>query len=284
MKQVAAVTMVYNEPEYLPIWCSYYGAEFGPEHCYIIDHGSDDGSTSGLSDFNVIRIPRSPKDNDRRTRFVSQFCSSLLEWYDLFVHTDVDEILVPVKARTLLSYLLSSEVTTMSAYGLDIHHDPSTEPEICLHKPISWQRRWVRFSSSMCKVVASSSPITWSAGFHSANAPLRFAELYLFHLRYFDLNLGLRRLSRTRAMPWARADAGSHQRVEDAGFERLMMQVAGLPKLTDVSLSPDETPLSRYISKVRSSEVDYTSNAYNLDLHIFGDHLWELPSKLIGFF
>ncbi len=284
MKRVAAVTMVYNEPEYLPLWCAHYGAEFGPEHCYIIDHGSDDGSTSGLAGFNVMRIPRTPKDNDKRARFVSRFCSALLEWYDLFVHTDVDEILVPVSSATLLDCLSSGDARAMSAYGLDVHHDPDDEPDLALHKPVTWQRSWVRFSSSMCKVVASGAPIEWSAGFHSANAPLHFADLYLFHLRYFDLKIGLRRLSRTRAMPWARADAGSHQRVEDASFEELVRKVARLPRIRETSLHPGDAPLAEYVSRVRASEVDHASSTYNMDLHIFGDHLWQFPSRLIGSF
>ena len=284
MKRVAVVTMVYNEPEYLPIWCSYYGAEFGPEHCYIIDHGSDDGSTDGLTGFNVIRIPRTPKDNDKRARFMSQFCGSLLEWYDLYVHVDIDEILVPVNTDSLLGYLHSTDMTAVSAYGLDVHHDPGDEPDILLHKPISWQRRWVRFSSSMCKVVASNSPIRWSAGFHSANSSLKFAEIYLFHLRYFDLKLGLRRLSRTRAMQWARADAGGHQRIDNTSFEDLIRNVAILPRMSMTSLYPDDAPLAEYIAQVRSSETDYRDSTYNIDLHIFGDCLWEIPSRLIGRF
>ena len=69
MANIAAVTMVYNEPEYLPIWCRHYAKAVGPENCFIIDHGSDDGSTSSLPNFNVIRkSPRSPKDNEKRTR------------------------------------------------------------------------------------------------------------------------------------------------------------------------------------------------------------------------
>ena len=230
------------------------------------------------------RIPRTPKDNDKRARFISQFCSSLLEWYDLYVHVDVDELLVPVDAGSLLDCLSATGMTAVSAYGLDVHHDPGDEPDILLHKPVSWQRRWVRFSSSMCKVVASDLPIRWSAGFHSANSPLNFADIYLFHLRYFDLKLGLRRLSRTRTMQWARPDAGGHQRVDDISFEDLMKKVARLPRTTATSLHPTDAPLAEYISQVRASETDCTTSTYNIDLHIFGDHLWEIPARLIGRF
>ena len=65
--KVAAVTMVFNEKGKLPIWTRYYGAQLSPGQCYIIDHGSTDGSTDNLGGFNQIRLPRSPQDNEKRT-------------------------------------------------------------------------------------------------------------------------------------------------------------------------------------------------------------------------
>jgi hypothetical protein len=40
MRTVAIVTMVYNEPELLPIWLKYYKGHFGDQACYIVDDGS----------------------------------------------------------------------------------------------------------------------------------------------------------------------------------------------------------------------------------------------------
>ena len=73
--KLAAVTMAYNEPDYTDIWCRHYARQVGLENCYVIDHGSDDGTTEQLGAVNVIRIPRSPKDNEVRARLVSDFCS-----------------------------------------------------------------------------------------------------------------------------------------------------------------------------------------------------------------
>jgi hypothetical protein len=283
-KRIAAVTMVYNEPEYLPIWCSYYGKAFGPERCYIIDHGTDDDSLVGYEQFNIIRIPRSPKDNTKRTRFVSSFCSALLEWYDVFLYTDVDEILVPASGGPLRLYISSLAPGPFSAYGFDVHQDHSQVPAFEPHKPVTWQRSWARFSSSMCKVVGSSSPIKWSPGFHSANSALHFVELFLFHLRYFDLDLGLRRLERTRSMQWASPDAGSHQRVEDIEFAKLMERVSRLPKIEHALWSPERFPLASYVSRVQSSEQDFRTTTYNIDLHIFGDELLPIPHVFCGDF
>src|SRR4051812_30521331 len=95
--RVAAFTMVYNESSKLPIWTKYYGATLGPENCFIVDHGSTDGSTSKLGDagFNVIKLPRSPQDNDKRTAFLGEVVSAFVRYFDYALYTDCDEIIVP---------------------------------------------------------------------------------------------------------------------------------------------------------------------------------------------
>lgn len=283
MTRIAAVTMVYNEPDYLPLWCTYYGRIFGPESCYIIDHGSDDGSTEGYPGFNIVKIPRSPKDNDKRTRFVSSFCNSMLEWYDRFIYTDVDEILAASDGASLYDRIVRTGEGTFSAYGFNVHHLISEEPDFDARKPVTWQRRWLRFSSSMCKAVLSSQPIDWSPGFHTARSPLNFADLFLFHLRYFDLELGLQRLARTRAMPWAKETAGAHQRVDDDKFKGMMASIARLPKHSG-SLDKAMPPLSDYIAQVKASEKDHKVAQYNFDIGISGNELIKIPSSFSGLF
>ena len=280
-KKLAVVTMVYNEPEFLPIWCGYYGKQAGSEHCYIIDHGSDDGSTGKLVGFNVVKIPRSPKDNERRTRFVSQFCSALLEWYDVIINVDVDEIVVaePDRFRNLQEYVDREEREVINAIGFDLHHLPLLEGPLDLANPVFKQRKWVRFSSAMCKPVLTTRPLTWAPGFHSANAPISFGQLYLFHLRYFDLALGLERLRRTRSMEWFREDAGKHQRVQDSEFTSLMMSVARLSRIEECSFLPEAKPIVDYIQGLLKSEKPLGVSPYNIDLTVSGDKLIEMPIK-----
>ena len=78
LPRIAAVTMAYNEPDFATLWAAHYGAEVGARHCFIIDHGSDDGSLEALGGVNIVAIPRSPQDDARRAKFVSAFCASLL--------------------------------------------------------------------------------------------------------------------------------------------------------------------------------------------------------------
>jgi hypothetical protein len=278
-KKLAVVTMVYNEPEYLPLWCRYYSGQTGPQHCYIIDHSTFDGSTDRLVGFNVVRVPRSTMDDIKRARFVSQFCSALLEWYDAVIYVDVDEIVIaePNKFSSLREYIETQGESVVNAIGFDVQHLPVIESRLNLDLPILAQRKWVRFSSSMCKPILTTRALTWTPGFHSADAPLRFNDLYLFHLRYFDLAIGLERLHRTRAMDWSSESAGRHQRVNDVEFRDLVTKVADLPRVQRPSFSPETPPIATYLQRVYDSEKPFGAGTYNLDLHIFGEELLELP-------
>jgi hypothetical protein len=284
MGRVAAVTMVYNEDWFLPIWIRYYSSHFGAENCYVIDHGSDDGSTRNLGGINVVRIPRSPKDNEKRTRFVSRFVTALTEWYDAVLHTDVDEfaVLDPTRGSSLLDYCSKPPHPCVTAIGFDVYHVPDKEAALDPSMPVTLQRSYFRFSSSMCKPVLTTAEINWKPGFHSCNYPVMFDAVYLFHLRYVDLKEGLRRLAMTRSMPWASQDAGAHQRVPDDVFTDMIIRICRQPKIDDETLFPHIDPLQSYLLRVLQSE---NSNAsYRIDLHIFGTELWRIPDRFKGMF
>lgn len=276
--RVAAVTMVYNEPEFVPLWVRHYGGQVGAAHCYVVDHGSEDGSTAGLGAVNVLRIPRSPKDDPKRTRFLSSFCSSLLEWYDAVIHVDVDELILPDPecCATLADYAAAMPADVVSAVGLNIHHVPDLEGEFDPARPVGAQRRWVRFTSAMCKPVILRKPLRWAPGFHCSDAPLAFGDLFLFHLRYHDLASGLRRLGRTRAMPWASEQAGSHQRMPDSDWSGMFHAIARLPRRAGVAFSPAASPMRDWLDRIHASEGQ---GEYPFRLDIDGDELWEIPER-----
>jgi hypothetical protein len=284
MRRVAAVTMVYNEDWFLPIWIRYYSSHFGRENCYIIDHGSDDGSTRNLDGINVVKIPRSPKDDDKRTRFVSRFVTALTEWYDAVLHTDVDEfaVLDPLIGISLLDYCSDPPHPCITAIGFDIYHVPDKEAALDPSTAITLQRNYFRFSSSMCKPVLTTTEIDWKPGFHSCNHPVAFDAIYLFHLRYADLKEGLRRLAMTRSMAWASQSAGAHQRVPDKIFEEMILSICRQPKIDDETILPQCDPLQSYLLRVLQSE---NPNApYRIDLHIFGTEVWRIPERFKGIF
>lgn len=279
--RVAAVTMVYNESEYLPIWLSHYGKQVGLENCFVVDHGSDDGSVDSIGPASRIRLPRSPYDPHRQSDFNSKFCNSLLEWYDWVIYSDVDEIAFvdPLISPSFREYCKSNLPPVVTAIGLNVIHRAEYEPPLDPGRPIAPQRPYVFFGSSMCKPLLISRDINWSPGSHSSDAPMAFDHLYMFHLRWYDFGSCMRRLQKTRAMAWARTDAGVHQRVDDESMRRQFVGFARLPAIDGVQFSPVVAPISDYLRVVTESHVQRKRDLYKLDLNIWGQQLWRVPDR-----
>src|SRR4051794_21914145 len=230
--RVAALTMAYNEPVWAPVWARFYAGQVGAENCFLLDHGSDDGSTDSLG-ITVERLERpAVLDEVARAATVTARAEDLLGSYDAVVHTDVDELVLadPARYPDLVAFAEHVPEPVVTAAGMDLQHLPDEEPPLDLARPIGQQRQWVRFSASMCKPVFVRRPVKWVPGFHACDAPMVTAGLYLLHLRYADLELGLQRLPRTRRLTVAQAQAHSHQRVLDQEFADMVRAIAGLPR------------------------------------------------------
>lgn len=281
---LAVVTMVFNEQTFLPVWLRHYGDQIGSANCFVLDHGSTDGSTgqARVQDASVVRIPRSPQDDSLRCGFVSDFCASLLNWYDAVIYTDVDELLVadPASHASLLTFAASvGENEVVTALGFDVVQVPDLEPALDWTGRMAPQRDWLRFSSAMCKPVLIRRRVAWAPGFHCIDTGPAFSDLFLFHLRYVDLPSGLARLRRTRKQPWITPEAGSHQRMPDERWEGMLRGMAGLPKRTDVTLLSDDPVLADWRDRVLASAVSRSDALYRIDLHLSGDELWRLPER-----
>lgn len=283
--KIAIVTMVYNEPDYLPIWAEYYSRQLGARNLYVLDHGSDDGSTDGLGQVNVMRIPRSPQDDPKRAAYLSKFCSGLLDWYDVVLYVDVDEIAVadPRYYKDLAAFCAGVTQPVLYAIGVNVIHRLGHETPIDPKRRVLAQRSWVFKSSSMCKPVLIRRPVVWAQGFHSADAPAAFDQLYLFHLRWFDLDTGLRRLAKTRTMPWQHADAGAHQKVSN---EELVQQFTGFSSLPpDVrDLDAKAPPVSEFVGEVLKSQIGRERDLFRISLDIWPDTLWRVPERFRALF
>ncbi len=129
----------------------------------------------------------------------------------------------------------------------------------------------------MCKPVLTNQPLAWSPGFHSSDHALRFDELYLFHLHWADLSIGLDRLHKTRDMPWSSGGFGSHQRVTDAAWLELFDGMAGLPQTRDFEFAPTLPPLREWLEKTAQSGEGRANETFRIDLGINGAELWPIP-------
>ncbi len=277
--RVAALTMSYNEPVWAGAWARHYARELGAEHCLLLDHGSDDGSAEGLP-VRVRRLPRTALDEAWRAAVIAEEVRALLRHYDAVIHTDVDELLVadPAHYAGLLDFADAVPEPVVTAVGLDLHHLPEEEPALDPLLPIGAQRQWVRFSAAMCKPVLVRRAVEWAPGFHCCDAPLVLDRLFLLHMRYADLDAGLRRLRRTRALAVA-GPASEHQRVPDGAFAGMMRAIAGLPR-RDAPIDPWAAPLSCWLDRLRASRAFREQDLYKLDLGLAGDALWRLPPEV----
>ncbi len=224
--KIAAFTMVYNDKVFLPLWLSHYGRAFGADNTFVLDHGSNDGSTEYLGAAHVLRVPRDKSfDENHRAILIHRCQAVLLRHYDVVVFSDADKFLVPDPARFagLPDFIAQRCQRFVNAVGLDVLHVPDAEDPIDLARPILAQRSYARFSSAYCKPLISRIPLLWDPGFHACNYPAAIdGDLLLFHLKRMDKGLAVSRLQTTRALAWSKnALAKGHSqdhRLADAAF------------------------------------------------------------------
>ena len=224
---IAIITTVYNEDVLLPIWLRYYGAHLGREHLYVIDDGSNDGSTTGLDGVNVIRLERAPIDQDSRAFTVSLFHREMLKHYDVVIFTDVDEFLVvdPLVKLGLADYIGKHAGAHTNAIGFDVIHNQFDEAIYSPDLGVFRQRRYLKFTRAYCKQLIHREPVLWMPGFHYTNMSRSpGVGLYLFHLRAVDYELSRRRINNRNKLAWSerslRKGQGAQNRLDEAEYLR----------------------------------------------------------------
>jgi hypothetical protein len=273
--------MVYNEPDFLPVWAAHYRAQVGAEHCYVIDHGSDDGSVNSAGPYQIARLPRSALNEDWRSNLVSQICSQLLDRYNAVAYADVDELLVadPRHYRNLIHLSATAEPHVLTAFGTNMLHTPGEAP-INLSQPITRQRSWTRPFSSLCKPALIRRPIRWRPGFHIADATTEFGGLYLFHIAYVDNEITGRRQEKRRRVERSPGH-GAHHATEPTEMIRLMTACASLPRDPASKLGGDAE--ARFIADLQNAARP-APGGWVISSDRESPVLWAMPSWLEGVF
>ena len=225
--KTAVITFVYNEAVNLPIWIRYFGAQVGTKNLFVVDLGTDDGSTDGLGEVNRIAVPRVQFDEYAKTSFINALQKGLLNYYDTVIYTDADELVVPDPDRyaDLRAYLEGNKSDYVSCVGLNIVHMLTIEEPLDLARPVLQQRRFAKFWSATCKPAVSRVPMNWSPGFHGADKPPRIdPALFLFHTKWMDYGLAMRRHRTSREATYSRRTVedglGAHSRYDNDRFVR----------------------------------------------------------------
>ncbi|MDQ2866854.1 MAG: glycosyltransferase family 2 protein [Verrucomicrobiota bacterium] len=274
--RVAVFTSVYNEVFWLPIWIRHYSAQVGAENCYVLDDGSDDGSTDNLP-VNVERVRRAEIfDEFERLGRVQDRVAKLLRRYGAVLHTDCDELILadPARYSNLVAYTAATTHEVVTTAGLELVHLLSTELALDPSRPIGEQRRWVRFHGAMCKPALVRKPVTWQPGFHFCDAPTVFDGLYLVHLRWCDSALAQARLARTRAIAYSPPQWGTHWRWGDEQLRNAMADIATFPP-EPFLLDDHAPPLEPLLEEVKNGRA-----VGDHKLRVSPRKLWELPERV----
>lgn len=282
-KRVAAVTMVYNEKKKLPRWIRHYSSQVnGAENLYVVDHGSNDGSTQNIGPVNVISLDRSAGEGryqEWRVGFASDLCAKLLEEYDAVFYTDADELVIahPSRYRSLYEYVAEGSPSN-TAIGFDVIHDIETEGPLD-DRFIFEQRSKLQFVAAMCKPVFVNQPRTWAPGFHCSTTKPAFGDLLLFHLRYVDLYEGLERLQVTRTIdrPDMKGNFTDHHKLTDDTFSSWIKNWSSLP-VEEGSIALSSPIISSYIEKF--AHKPDANGIYRFDYSYRSDRLFKAPSYL----
>jgi len=222
----ALITMVHNEPVFLPLWLRYYQRFFAPEDIYVLDNDTTDGSTSGTG-FRRIPVAHETVDHAWMVRTIEELQRELLARYDIVLVTDVDELVAPVPALgTLGDYLDRFDEEWVNCLGYELLHVRGEAP-LRLDEPILGQRRHWFFNDGYNKAALATVPLHWKPGFHG-RADQHFnldPDLRLVHLHRMDREICRARHRVRRRKPWAPDDEARgwavHNRLaEDAEFDR----------------------------------------------------------------
>jgi hypothetical protein len=226
-KRGAALTIVRNEPVFLPIWLRYYSQFFPPEDLYVLDHGTSDGSTD-RGGFVRIPVSHDTVDHTWMVRTIEDHQHELIKRYDVVVVTDVDEIVAPhPELGTLADYIDRLEEPYVNCLGYELIHLVDREgPFDPARKVLDQRGHW--FASDIYdKPALATEPMRWVPGFHrSAELKMRpDPDLRLIHLHRMDYQICLERHRYRRGRAWNDRDVelgwASHNRITDeAEFAR----------------------------------------------------------------
>jgi hypothetical protein len=234
-KRRAVITIVHNEPVFLPIWLGYYSRFFAPEDTYVLDNDTTDGSTD-RNGFVRIPVEHDFVDHTWMVKAVEAQQHRLIEeGYDAVLVTDVDEIVTPTPGwGTLGDYIDEFSEWYVNCIGYEILHLADREAAYSPSRPILDQRGYWYAHGAYNKPALGTGSMSWVPGFHHrTDGQLNYDPfLRLIHLHRLDIDVCRERHAVRRRRGWGERDLEEHwaaynRIAEGEEFERWFYEDSG---------------------------------------------------------
>lgn len=286
MPRVAAITMAFNEPEFLPVWLDHYGRMVGHDNLYVVSYADRAQRDDRSRRYQLIDLPDVGFDEVKRAAMMSSFQSMLLASYDWVIMSDADELIVPDPERHagLGNFLEANrDEPYFNTVGLNVLQDRRHEPTLDPRRPLLRQRSWVQFDAAYCKPLVSRVPLNWSPGFHACDHPRRQSDdLYLFHLRAADESVARARIARLNALRMSQADLkAGHSRQFGFNADQYLEHV--FPKRSEFDAATDDFDPGPDIEHLRNAPhaFDHRGNLCRISPR-FRDAIARAPAPASG--
>lgn len=253
---VAVVTMVRDDLFFLKIWLAHYGAQFGRENLYIINHGRGEDVARLAEGCNIIGIPGEAQKNFdmKRWRLLNNLVNGLRGYYTHVIVGDIDELVVidPADGRSLLEFLQQARKgRVLTPLGLEVIHRIDQE-DAPIEGAVLGPRRHVRLAPHYSKPCIVSVGTKIARGGHFTQFDQLFTPdcLYLLHLKFCDFEEYVSAMNRrnavTEGMSVQEAAIGRHWFAEARGEDRALFDgFAALEMVEGFDMRPYRKKMQR---------------------------------------
>ena len=220
----AVVTIVHDEPVFLPLWLRYYSRFFAARG-HLRARQRVDRRLDRPRGFVRIPAERDASTTCGWCRRIEALQHELLGRYDVVLVTDVDEVVAPARARGPRRLPRPFDEEWVNCLGYELLHLPrpraAARPRAADPRPARLVVPQRRLRQGRARHGADE----WRPGFHGRGLPVRLdPDLRLIHLHRMDYDLCLPATASATAGRGRQRDAAGwavHNRItEEAAFAR----------------------------------------------------------------
>jgi hypothetical protein len=277
-KRVAVISDTISTDKLFWVWYNYYSMLFGANNLYLVTYRGLSHHFANIELGGLWEVPENYND-PVRTRVITSLIGALLRSYDCVVRADIDEMLVPDPRRSadLGAYIESLDRPYMTARGLEVM-EGYDEPALNVATPILVQQRKFSFrSSSLNKTCITSIPLDWGSGFHGCSVYPVLDDLYLFHIKYTDVQGRLDWFADLSASAPGNEEVRRYCQSGIQNLQQMRATVLGRELLRGWDNFADPTFDSGFLDTVRYGKTGIYQGSFSHE-----QKLLEIPQEFLG--